>query len=348
MNENNIEVDSVLIGYGSIGKVHLLKLLTNYINVLVIDPDLKTKDKLLELNKTEKIFYSASIDEINFVIPPKIAVIANWGPDHFSTFNELINLNIKNFIIEKPLADSFYEIDQIKDKINDNEINLITNMQISYSYLPALLTKIEQEFSIGTPIGIFITGGAKCVATVGVHYLALANTLFGDRPLNVSANLKSSKINPRNIEFKYLEGSANWEYANQKYLAINFLNTSQVSLKCEIVFQRATASIIGNQMEVLMIDTNEALQLTSPNRTAHPNRTIYKGEAFIFPDGKTGQDIIYKNILEVGKKNSLDLGLGVTEDLLSALVASETTQHYSLPIQLPKNDPFYSKKWNIS
>ena len=211
-----------------------------------------------------------------------------------------------------------------------------------------MLTKIDQEYSTGAPIGIFITGGAKCIATIGVHYLALANTLFGVRPLNVSANLKSNKINPRKIEFRYLEGSANWEYSNQRYLAINFLNTSQISAKCEIVFKRATAVIIGNQMEVLMIDTNQALQLISPNRTAYPNRTIYKGEAFIFPDGKTGQDIIYENIISMGKKESLDLGLGVTEDLLAALVASETSKHYSLPIQLSKTNPFYSKKWNIS
>jgi len=101
-------------------------------------------------------------------------------------------------------------------------------------------------------------------------------------------------------------------------------------------------------MEVSMIDTNQTLQLTSPNRTAYPNRIIYKGEAFIFPDGKTGQDIIYNNILPTGEKESLDLGLGVTEDLLSALVASETSKNYSLPIQLSKTNPLYSKKWNIS
>jgi len=348
MNENKIEVESILIGYGSIGKVHLSQLLSNYTNVLVIDPDLKTKDKLLELNKAEKIFYSASIEEIKFIRPPKIAVIANWGPDHFSSLIELINLDVKNFIVEKPLSDSFYELDQIKEKIKEYKVNLITNMQISYSYLPTLLTKIKQEYSIGAPIGIFITGGAKCIATMGVHYLALANTLFGDRPLNVSANLKSSNINPRNIKFKYLEGSANWEFSNQRYLAINFLNTSQVSLKCEILFQRASAVIIGNHIEVLLIDTNEAQQLTSPNRTAYPNKTVYKGEAFIFPDGKTGQDIIYENIREIGKKNLNELGLSATEDLLSALVASETFQNYSLPIQLSNDNPLYFKKWDIS
>jgi predicted dehydrogenase len=348
MNNDRIEVESILIGYGSIGKLHLLKLLENYPNVLVIDPDLSTQDKILELNKTEKIFYSASVDEINFITAPKLAVIANWGPDHFGTFSKLVTLNINNFIIEKPLTDSFYEISQIKQKIQDNDINLITNMQTSYSYLPTLLTKIEQKYSIGSPIGIFITGGAKCIATVGIHYLALANTLFGERPLNVSANLKSSKINPRHIEFAYLEGSANWEYSNQRYLAINFLNSSQVSPRCEIVYKRATAVITGNEIEVLMIDSDQAELLTSPNKTAYPNRVIYKGEAFVFPDGKTGQDMVYENIRGIGKKKYFDLGLTVTEDLLSALVASETSKHYSLPIQLSKTNPFYFKKWNIS
>ena len=80
----------------------------------------------------------------------------------------------------------------------------------------------------------------------------------------------------------------------------------------------------------------------------YPNRTVYKGEAFIYPDGKTGQDIIYENILKMSEKEFLDLGVGVTEDLLSALVASETSKNYSLPIQLSKTDPLYSKKWNIS
>lgn len=348
MGEQLPIIDSVLIGLGSVGKLHYRELQKRYRSILVVDTNRAVTEFISTFPNPENTHFSETLSDVQLPNVPKIAVVANWGPDHFESFEALASLGISNFLIEKPLSDSFEELSAMRKQVMREKLQIRVNLQRSFSYLPNLLIELDRKFGIGEPIGISVSGGAKCIATNGIHFLALANTLFRERPTSTVSSLSSQPINPRNPRFLFLEGVASWKYSHQRFLTVNFFNRSQISAKCEIFFARATAIIIGDEMILNRIPQNAQLSLTSATKTEYASETIYSGNAFIFPDGSSGMDKIYESFS--GDQGSFlnDFGFGVAEDFLGSLLADLNCRSYDLPINLDPTDSDFSRKWMIS
>ena len=99
----------LLIGLGSIGRKHLSALNHYYPNseIFVVDPAYPLGKQALN---SVTFLVSAEIPASSSA--NDVAIVANWGPDHFKFFLELVNAGFKRILMEKPLADSLYELNK--------------------------------------------------------------------------------------------------------------------------------------------------------------------------------------------------------------------------------------------
>lgn len=340
---------AILLGLGSIGRVHLKELIRHFDNILIVDPKAETLDVSSFKMSSNSIKLLSSLSEFEFQFLPRFAVIANWGPDHFESFISLVNVGVKNFIIEKPLVDCFADLYQLRRVVVEKKLNVVINHQNSFSYLGDLIQKLDDDFQIGKAKSISVLGGAKCIATNGIHYLALASIIFGKRPIYTQSRLYWDLINPRSPDLGFIAGVASWEFANQSFLTLSFSNLSQVDSRIEILFEHALVIVEGSKLELKEIPSDIKKTLTKPTRTGSASEQIYFGEAYQFPSGQTGIDRIYSFAL--GNEDStgvFDHGFGATEDLLSTFVANAEGRGIALPLTSETLNKHISRKWNIS
>ena len=339
---------ALLVGAGSIGKRHLEIISERFHSIVVIDPDIEIYKYLSKMPYFDRVEYLSKLPQLKNLSRIDLAVISNWGPDHYEVFTKLAESGIKNFIIEKPLADSFYELNQMKQLMESMKLNVRTNLGILYSEIPKKLFEFEKTYKIGTPRSIIVYGGAKCIATIGIHYVALANYLFKNRPSAVSAVLRSHEINPRNKSLVYLEGSAQWIYPNDQYLSLNFSNTSQIDPKCIILYSNAEISIYNQTLVLKKISNKDLQTLNKPTKTASASETILEISINTHEDIMSSINNVFDSLARTEVSIESQWGFAATYDLLSALVSSELQRVIKLPIENDSLEFLYQKKWRIS
>jgi predicted dehydrogenase len=260
----------------------------------------------------------------------------------------LAKIGVKNYIIEKPLTDSFYELNEMQQLINSMNLTVKTNLPILYSDVPRRLLDFEKTYGIGRPRSMIVYGGAKCIATIGIHYVALANYLYNNRPSAVSAVLRSHRINPRNDKLVYLEGGAQWVYPHDQYLSINFSNTSQLDFKCSILYKNAEVVIHNQNLVLNKISSQDLLLLDKPTKTSSASETILDLSVNTQEDFMRSLHSIYESFTKT--ESSLDgkWGFAATYDLLSALTANKLQRVIRLPLDKNLIEHYYQKKWGIS
>ena len=169
---------------------------------------------------------------------------------------------------------------------------------------------------------INVTGGAKCIATNGIHYLDLANSLFSSNPIQVISNLYNSEINPRRKDFLFLGGTASWEYSDSRYLNINFSNQSRISPSMEMIFEFGVGTIKGNDLVIERLDNKSLLKYRSITKTFYPSKEVFNGKAFTFSDNTDGLSSIYKKFINSNSsEDNFEDSFNSTLDFFGALVS---------------------------
>jgi predicted dehydrogenase len=336
----------LLVGFGSIGKFHLQKLQKTYKIVDIIEPDYDKHNAVLLSGSRTKINFYQNIENIENGITYEFAVIANWGPDHFETIQKLYKKGIHKFLIEKPLSDSLFELDCIEQMIKNKQIEIISHFQWSYSFLPRIIESSDIKKEIGNLISIVISGGAKCLVTNGIHFMALADILFGSEPMTSSEMYQNDFINPRSKSFLYLEGNVTWKYPNSRYLSINFFNRSHNSIIGILNFEYGYAILENNNIKVFAIETIEKNKIVSKTTTKNATKEIYNGPAFTFQDGSDGTDVIYRKLQ--GEITQFDMyhGISVTKNLIASIIKFYNLEKSSFAKSIKEDD--FKVKWNLS
>ena len=338
-----------LVGLGSMGLTHLKQLSSYFHDFIIIDKNIDVIKRIKPVLGEQKFFFASDIREINPGKHITHAVISNWGPSHYETLCTLIDLGVKRFIIEKPITDSIAELVKIKKLKNQLSLQIFINFQWSYSSLFKTLEATSNKFNLGEMVSINVTGGAKCIATNGIHYLDLSNKLFNEKPIKTFSDLYNSHLNPRQSDFLFLGGSATWLYSKNKYLNINFSNGSRISPRMEIIFEFGMAVIEGDELSINYINKTSLVDYKSPTKTFYPSKTAFSGRAFTYSNGTDGLNKIHAKFSSNRiLKDNFNESYNSTLDFFAALISSHKGCSVELPLKLPRFSRFYFKKWKIS
>lgn len=340
----------ILVGLGSIGKTHLKYILGISRSIVVIDPNVEVLRYLEQENLSSRIMYFSSLESYRLEEIPEIAVIANWGPDHFATIQKLVALGVKKLLVEKPLVSKLQDLENLKNAISICDLKVMTNMPISEGPLPMQVQALQLDEKLGKVQTILVSGGAKCLVTNGVHYVGLASKIFQTSPLSVISSIENHSINPRSTDFVFVEGNSNWQYGNGKYLSISFSNNSHVQLSINIICEFGKIVIEDDLATVFCISDADREKIDKPSRTFYAREILETFEPYHFTNGLDGLGYFYERIqsLDPSVWDDFNHGFSSTEAVIGMLISSETRSKVELPIRPKLREEFHSREWNIS
>lgn len=316
----------LLVGLGSIGRKHLTTILRNYpgSNVVVVDP-------LYPLGQS-------TFEGSSYVVLPKIsqvcspsdvAIVANWGPDHFTTFLELVEAGFRRILIEKPLADSLYEVNMIRELCFEHEIVLTVNHSWHFEEIPSRIQNLSSNLDLGSPVMITVVGGARCLSTAGSHFIHLANQLFGAVPKAISGLGATDFINPRNPKLSFYEGAYSFSYPDRQYLSISFSNHSSIAGSTTLFWKDAIGYLSEDSIEIYERErTREYFNVIT--RYGNPEQLIFKGE---IPKNEPAEfkDVFdyLVNVEFANSKKHLNSHINSAKTLIQAVLATHLGIHTS-------------------
>lgn len=338
---------AVLIGLGSIGKTHLIHINRYFETIHIIDTNTDVfENEIIDRRKT-KLHRSLEAFSIENKIPD-LCVIANWGPDHFHYFESLEKIGCKKFIIEKPLVSSMEDLYKIKNLKSEKKLDIYMNTPWIYSPIKSRLNEIQRDFKLGKIVNLSVTGGAKCLVTNGIHYLALTIHLLEESPQFVWGKCNSSAINPRSSSFLFLEGTFNFDFGDMKFLNINFSNSSKIQAHFNITFENGIGILEGDNLKILGIKNINSIFDESPTRTHYPSEVLFDGNPFIDGNGNDGMHQIYENILDLNHDDGFDNAYLTMKSIFLSLISNE---HNSISLDFnhyKEERSISSKNWMIS
>ena len=340
----------LIVGLGSIGKTHLKQILKFAGKIVVVDPNPQTLDYIQAIESPFPIEYYRDIELVSRDEVIEFAVIANWGPDHFSLIQKVKKLGVRHLLVEKPLVSKLDDLEELNKLTLNGELKIITNMPISEGPLASRVLNLQLDKKLGQVQTILVSGGAKCLVTNGIHYIGLASKIFQSHPVSVFSSIENHSINPRSVDFVFAEGNSNWNYGNGKNLSISFSNNSHVQLSISIICEYGKIIIEEDLATVYCISDDDHEKIDKPSRTFYPREILDSFEPYHFPNGLDGLGTLYVQIQNLDEDvwDNFKDGYRATEAIIGMLISSEICSKVDLPIRPGIKERYSSREWNIS
>jgi len=351
MNEPKLESclkTIIIVGVGSIGKKHLEISLRFSEDIYVIDPSSQVHDYINNHPSKSKIKIMHDIEDFKKPVQESLVVISNWGPDHFKTFKSFVEKGFKSYIIEKPLASRLTDLVEMETLIHLRGLDVKTNMPWSYSNFSESVSDLVDFQKLGSLKNISVSGGAKCLATIGIHHIGLAIQLFQSAPISVVALLSNSKINPRNIELAYLEGTSSWQFSDQRFLTMTFSNESHLQAVSILTYTFGRIILEGNEATIFKISDLEISNITRPVDTYTPSERVGSFPPFTHNVFGDGTSYIYNSFFKNVTSVEVDLGVAATRSLFGMLVSNERQEVIHFPFEDDLINLYSEIDWKIS
>ena len=312
-------MDSILVGYGSIGKRHF-ELLSIYSDrIAIIDPIINT----LNLDSTKHTIYANLADFLELEYyknknfgADTLVVLANWGPDHFEYYKKFKNLGFKKFLIEKPIVSKLKDLINIKYDLENLNTMVWSNFHLRFDTGIGRLIRYVTENNFGRLELFSIIGGAKCLSTTGIHWLDLFCYLNDSPVKEAFIDAVNDLTNPRSDELVYLSGELYLRCENSSKFVACFTNNSYSDATVQILWANHKCEISGRKIKVY---ENQCDSKLPKNRTNEFNKII-------FEDSITGDGMneIYKLVMSVN--DSMPKVLTANEIILDSLAKSKFTK----------------------
>lgn len=330
-----------MIGCGSVGKKHLSKLIELGQKIWVVDPSeearkfaLSQGDLILGVFPTlERFFEAEAAPLIN------LAVIANWGPDHFYAFEKIKDLDPRAIIIEKPVISKLSDLNLMKMYLKDSNASIFVNFHLRFDSGYKQLLKFCDEDKYGTPEVISVVGGAKCVSTNGIHWIDLSNELIASEWDSIDANLTSQSINPRSKDLHFYEGFTNIIYKNKSVVSVNFTNSSYMDIQVTIIWKQAKGIIVDGFLTIY--EAENKIPVDQPiTRSVRFSKKILQ-----VPFAVDGFDQVYTHLGSV-KGYVMERALEANELLILSLISSSTASQVKNQKSIPQE--LIDLDWKVS
>ena len=195
----------LLIGCGRMGQRYVAALTSLFpaLELTTVDPQTKLP---------ESRHHFANLDEVvsqDFVL----AIDAATNERRSERFERMLSWRIPHILIEKPHAQSLRESAHMLAAAARTQARVMVPFYRRFAahYAAATLAQL----GAGRLTGLTITSGAIGIGCNGVHYLDLANYLFGGQPLGIFADLSFDSIgSPRGPQFSDFGGTIYMRYAD--------------------------------------------------------------------------------------------------------------------------------------
>lgn len=334
---------SLLIGFGSIGRRHLRELSMRSDEVIVYDLKNNFPEIIEEVRNA--IFYSdwdfLSSEQKNI----DFAVISTWGPNHLQQLRNLEILGVKSVLIEKPLASSLQDIEEIEQISKRSQMRLFENFHFRYSFFKSAIRELEHKFQLGNLIQINISGGAKCIATTGIHYLDLCEWILDSRPEYVFSDLNYAYINPRSSTLRIYDGFAKWDYPSGASLTMNFTNQSYADAVIEILWKNAKAYFDGSELTLFGPEDFPYFDSQTTARVKQFTRKLSTVDAVLGESKNDGMTNLYNAFFSQTESYRNIRPGSSTKDLIASLISSEKKMKIQLGEFL---EEYRETDWKIS
>ena len=340
----------LIVGCGSIGKAHL-----NYVSnfaerIIIVDPIFPEQEigKGFEFSKIE---WYASIEQLSSLDfdDTDIGVVANWGPDHFRTFENVVALGITRIVLEKPMVTSISELEAIFEIVQKKKLHIVVNQGWHYIQLAERINNLSSAKELGPIVMINANGGARCISTAGSHVIHLAHQLLGKDFEKISGNFGDNRINPRNAELSYLDGTLNMTFSGGRYLNISYTNLSSIEGRIEIYWRDAFGILDGDKLEITSRDPLRQFASTV-TRYGRPDVDVFNGVLPLGEDETSSQlEGLYKAVvLEKFENlwNTFALHCNSNRTLLLSLISNHRRE--SLEFNSPLSIDEIAMKFRIS
>lgn len=248
--KKNIFDTAVIIGHGSIGKVHNQHLSKISKKLLIVDPVVQ---EIKDTKKINQIYNINTLDNSNS--KNDLVVISNWGPDHLTSMQMAVSKGFRQFIIEKPMVTSIHELKLLTELIKTKSLKIVVNQGWHYENLAGKINTLGDKFSLGDVHSIVAYGGARCLSTGGSHVIHLVNMIYKSKPILISANLNLDNINPRSSKLLYVEGNAFIKF-EMGSLSINYTNQSTISGEMKIFWRDAIGTLKDTNLTIMRRSKN--------------------------------------------------------------------------------------------
>ena len=319
-----MSVRNLLIGCGSVGKKHLSKLIELGQKIWVVDP-----------NEDARQFALSRSDLISGVFPSiesflkaegapliNLAVIANWGPDHFYAFEKIKDLSPHTIIIEKPVTSKLSDLYLMKTHLEKSKASIFVNFHLRFDSGFKQLSELCDSSKYGTPALISIVAGAKCISTNGIHWIDFSNQLIGSEWDKIDSSMSSQLINPRSKDLNFYEGFTNITYKNKSSTNVSFTNNSFMDMQITIVWKNAKGVIVNGFLTVYEAETE------IPHDQPVTRSALFAKKVFEAPFSVDGFNNLYAQI-DDKKGFVMENALEANELLILSLIASKTSSQLS-------------------
>ncbi len=232
-----------LVGHGSIGSRYKDSLIKNHINIEDIVIIEKNSKLIEELRKENFNCYEDLLILKREGLNIDYGIVANWGPQHIKTANQLIDIGCKRIIIEKPVSSRIDELESFKKRCINENIFITVHHHWNYTDIIDKIENAQIKYNLGEPVGIRFIGGAVCLSTNGTHYFDLGCKILKSSPKQVCADLELDYINPRDKKLVNIGGMASYRMKNDSFIHVSFSNNNSQSFRSEIVYRHGIIKI---------------------------------------------------------------------------------------------------------
>lgn len=242
----NLMMNLVLVGHGSIGSSYkdvIVKNFNQFNEFYIIDKNTNLVNELIE--RGFKSF--ESIENLKKEgISCSHGIIANWGPDHISSANSLIDIGCKRIIIEKPISSRLDELQIFKKRCEDENIFVTVHHHWNYTNITEVIENAQSKLDLGKPVGVRCLGGAVCLSTNGTHFLDLGCKILDSSPREVTADLELDYINPRHKSLVNIGGMASYKMKNGTFIHTTFSNSNSEAFRFEIIYRHGLIELTSD------------------------------------------------------------------------------------------------------
>ncbi len=320
-------LDALVVGAGSVGQHHLARCIDRYGAAMVVEPDFVAQERIRDRHGDNARVFTG-LDEATQEINDSgncLAIIANWGPDHFATVEQLVEMGIRRILLEKPATNSLKKSKMLR-RISDEGVTIIVGVQRRFTTISSVMRVTSAEYLGSEPTSIVASGGAVDVSTTGLHLLDLAVDIFQEKPIRVTGDGASANINPRSETLLFWDGVVVWTFESGRRFSLHLDNRSSISPELRVYARDGYMSGLDETINVHIRDVSRRAEKIT--RHSHPTKSINVD----VPDAGAAYERIFESLEQADDSGyPLEEALVVNDALLCGLYAIENRTTVGLP-----------------